>query len=73
MQILTTDGIGENSFTYLLIIEKSLSMFVLELIFSFIAGIGYETAKWIAMLGAHVIIACRSKERALHASISYVS
>ncbi|XP_022336407.2 WW domain-containing oxidoreductase-like [Crassostrea virginica] len=30
-------------------------------------GIGYETAKWIAMLGAHVIIACRSKERALHA------
>lgn len=27
-------------------------------------GIGYETAKWIAMLGATVIIACRSKERA---------
>ena len=46
---------------------------MLELIFSFIAGIGYETAKWIAMLGAHVIIACRSKERALQASISYAS
>uniref|UniRef100_A0A8W8N740 WW domain-containing oxidoreductase n=1 Tax=Magallana gigas TaxID=29159 RepID=A0A8W8N740_MAGGI len=30
-------------------------------------GIGYETAKWIAMMGAHVIIACRTKERALHA------
>uniref|UniRef100_K1QBR2 WW domain-containing oxidoreductase n=1 Tax=Magallana gigas TaxID=29159 RepID=K1QBR2_MAGGI len=31
-------------------------------------GIGYETAKWIAMMGAHVIIACRTKERALHAN-----
>ncbi|XP_061181395.1 WW domain-containing oxidoreductase-like [Saccostrea echinata] len=31
-------------------------------------GIGYETAKWIAMLGAHVIIACRSKDRAMHAT-----
>ncbi|XP_056014761.1 dehydrogenase/reductase SDR family member on chromosome X-like isoform X2 [Ostrea edulis] len=27
-------------------------------------GIGYETAKWIAMMGARVIIACRSEERA---------
>ncbi|XP_048765180.1 WW domain-containing oxidoreductase-like [Ostrea edulis] len=27
-------------------------------------GIGYETAKWIAMRGARVIIACRSEERA---------
>lgn len=27
-------------------------------------GIGYETAKWIAMMGATVIIACRSEERA---------
>ncbi|KAK3098117.1 hypothetical protein FSP39_016282 [Pinctada imbricata] len=30
-------------------------------------GIGYETAKWIAMYGAHVIIACRSEERATKA------
>ncbi|KAJ8314493.1 hypothetical protein KUTeg_006643 [Tegillarca granosa] len=28
------------------------------------SGIGYETAKWVAMLGATVIIACRSEERA---------
>ncbi|KAK3096732.1 hypothetical protein FSP39_002762 [Pinctada imbricata] len=28
-------------------------------------GIGYENAKWLAMMGAHVIIACRSEERAL--------
>ncbi|KAK3097456.1 hypothetical protein FSP39_009791 [Pinctada imbricata] len=30
-------------------------------------GIGYETAKWLAMLGGHVIIACRSEERATKA------
>ncbi|XP_061177286.1 retinol dehydrogenase 14-like [Saccostrea echinata] len=30
-------------------------------------GIGYETAKWIAMMGARVIIACRSEERAQRA------
>lgn len=30
-------------------------------------GIGYETAKWMAMLGASVIIACRSEKRALEA------
>ncbi|CAC5385810.1 RDH12 [Mytilus coruscus] len=30
-------------------------------------GIGYETAKWIAMLGAKVIIACRSETRAREA------
>ncbi|VDI33925.1 WW domain-containing oxidoreductase [Mytilus galloprovincialis] len=30
-------------------------------------GIGYETAKWIAMLGAKVIIACRSEDKALEA------
>ena len=28
-------------------------------------GIGYETAKSLAILGAHVIIACRSEERAV--------
>ena len=28
-------------------------------------GIGYATAKALAMLGAHVIIACRSEERAV--------
>lgn len=27
-------------------------------------GIGYETAKALAAMGAHTIIACRSKERA---------
>ena len=27
-------------------------------------GIGYETAKGLARLGAHTFIACRSKERA---------
>ncbi|KAK3602907.1 hypothetical protein CHS0354_018774 [Potamilus streckersoni] len=27
-------------------------------------GLGYETAKWVAMMGATVIMACRSKERA---------
>ncbi|KAK3585555.1 hypothetical protein CHS0354_022965 [Potamilus streckersoni] len=30
-------------------------------------GIGYETAKWIAMMGACVIMACRSKEKAQQA------
>lgn len=30
-------------------------------------GIGYETSKWIAMMGARVIIACRSEERAKNA------
>lgn len=28
------------------------------------AGIGYETAKALATMGAHTIIACRSAERA---------
>ena len=28
------------------------------------AGIGYETAKALATMGAHTIIACRSRERA---------
>ena len=32
-------------------------------------GIGYETAKGLALLGAHVIIACRSEERAKDVSI----
>ena len=27
-------------------------------------GIGYETAKALAVMGAHTIIACRSRERA---------
>ncbi|XP_069136841.1 polyprenol dehydrogenase-like [Argopecten irradians] len=30
-------------------------------------GIGYHTAKWIAMMGAKVIIACRSEEKATEA------
>ena len=28
------------------------------------AGIGYETAKALAEMGAHTIIACRSREKA---------
>ena len=28
------------------------------------AGIGYETAKALSVMGAHTIIACRSSERA---------
>ena len=28
------------------------------------AGIGYETAKALAVMGAHTIIACRSEEKA---------
>ena len=32
-------------------------------------GIGYETAKGLAVLGAHVVIACRSEERARNVSI----
>ena len=28
------------------------------------AGIGYETAKGLALMGAHTIIACRSEEKA---------
>ena len=28
------------------------------------AGIGYETTKALAVMGAHTIIACRSEERA---------
>ena len=32
-------------------------------------GIGYETAKGLALLGARVIIACRSEERAKGVSI----
>ena len=33
-------------------------------------GIGYETAKALAAMGAHTIIACRSEERAI--AVSYV-
>ncbi len=32
-------------------------------------GIGYETAKGLARLGAHTFIACRSKERAETVSV----
>ncbi|XP_069136791.1 polyprenol dehydrogenase-like isoform X2 [Argopecten irradians] len=32
-------------------------------------GIGYETAKWIAMMGATVILACRSEDRAREAMV----
>ena len=33
-------------------------------------GVGYETAKGLARLGAHTFIACRSKERA--ESVSFI-
>jgi len=29
-----------------------------------VAGLGYEISKWLAILGADVVIACRSEERA---------
>ena len=32
-------------------------------------GIGYETAKGLAVLGAHVVIACRSVEKARNVSV----
>ena len=32
-------------------------------------GIGYETAKAIAFMGAHTIIACRTEERATQVTI----
>ena len=33
------------------------------------AGIGYETAKALAIMGAHTIIACRSEERGQQVSL----
>ena len=36
-----------------------------------LAGIGYETAKFIAMMGAHVILACRNEGKAKDVRISY--
>ena len=33
------------------------------------AGIGYETTKALAVMGAHTIIACRSEERATGVSM----
>ena len=35
-------------------------------------GVGYETAKGLARLGAHTFIACRSKERAESVSLSFI-
>lgn len=32
--------------------------------FTFPAGLGYEIAKWLAIMGADVVVACRSEERA---------
>ena len=29
------------------------------------AGIGYEVAKWLAMMGGTVIVACRSEDKAV--------
>ena len=34
-------------------------------------GIGYETAKALAEMGAHTFIACRSQERAAAVSFTY--
>ena len=34
------------------------------------SGIGYETAKGLARLGAHTFIACRSQEKAEEVSLS---
>lgn len=35
-------------------------------------GIGYETAKALAAMGAHTIIACRSKQKAAAVSIAAI-
>ena len=35
-------------------------------------GIGYETAKALAVMGSHTIIACRSEERATAVSIMWL-
>lgn len=35
------------------------------------AGVGYETAKALAVMGAHTVIACRSSERATAVSGLY--
>jgi len=35
-------------------------------------GIGYETAKALALMGAHTIIACRSQEKATAARGSHI-
>ena len=32
-------------------------------------GIGYQAAKWIAMMGATVIIACRSEDKSMEVCI----
>lgn len=37
------------------------------------AGIGYETAKALAAMGAHTIIACRSRDRAEQVQDKYPS
>ena len=34
-------------------------------------GIGYETAKGLAVLGAHVVIACRSEEACVNTGLWY--
>ena len=35
------------------------------------SGIGYETTKALAMMGAHTIIACRSEERGQQVSLQF--
>ena len=37
------------------------------------SGVGYETAKSLAVMGAHTIIACRSRERAQQVGLDVVS
>ena len=34
------------------------------------SGIGYETAKGLALLGAHVIIACKNEEKSKEVSLA---
>lgn len=36
------------------------------------AGIGYETAKALARMGAHTFIACRSREKAEEVTLFFV-
>ena len=36
-----------------------------------VSGIGFEVAKWLAMMGATVIIGCRSEERATQVHVIF--
>lgn len=46
-------------------IKKTLyTPFVHTYCFAIVLGLGYEITKWLAAVGADVVIACRSEQRA---------